>query len=120
MFRYHTIDARFKNIEEVGKLGIGLFSVYELRNLFSHGSLSFPEPDGENQPISAHNDMISYATRIVLLSIQMLLLAYFEHSEQLVSSVWEFMNGNEEIPLWLGLERCHLVDRELAEQLSLL
>lgn len=90
--------------------GCGLFTVYELRNLFAHGSLRFPEPDNENQPISDHQDMVSHATRIVLLSTQMLLLAYFEHSDLEICY---------EVPLWMALSNCHLATQDADIQMSL-
>lgn len=66
-----------KNI--VGYEGSGLYLVYVLRNDFAHGSLHFPEPDFDNQPYSPHEALIGHATRIVLLSIQMLLATRYDH-----------------------------------------
>lgn len=113
---YESVENRFNRSEGAG---YGLFTVYELRNLFAHGSLSFPEPDEENQPISDHKDMVSHATRIVLLSIQMLLLAYFKHSDLEIPYSWDQDLEVEEVPLWIALNGCHLATQEAGVQISL-
>lgn len=38
---YESVERRLKNAGNVGAPGIGLYTVYELRNLFAHGSLAF-------------------------------------------------------------------------------
>ncbi len=107
-FGYESVEKRFDLSRGAG---CGLFTVYELRNLFAHGSLRFPEPNDENQPISDHQHMVSHATRIVLLSMQMLLLAYFKHSD---------LEIPYEIPtLWIALSSCHLATQDTDIQMSL-
>ena len=115
-FGYESVEKRYKMAKNTGCLCSGLFIVYELRNLFAHGSLNFPEPDENNQPISSHQAMVSHATRIVLLSIQMLLLAKSEHSDIEISYGWD---SPQEVPLWIALSSCHL-DEDVALQLPLL
>jgi hypothetical protein len=118
-FGYESVENRFKRSGDVGWPGFGLFTVYELRNLFAHGTLSFPEPDEENQPISDHQNMVSHATRVVLLSIQMLLLAYFKHSDLEISCSLNLDLDLEEVPLWIALSGCHLAAQEAGAQISL-
>ncbi|WP_461437496.1 hypothetical protein [Marinobacter nauticus] len=109
-FGYHSIEKRFRNSEEVGWPGAGLFSVYELRNLFAHGSLDFPEPDEENQPLSDHQHMVAHATRVVLLSIQMLLMAHFADSRLEIPYAWDLGIGLDDVPLSFALKGCHRSD----------
>ena len=107
-FGYESVEKRFDRSRGAGS---GLFTVYELRNLFAHGSLRFPEPDDENQPVSDHQHMVNHATRIVLLSTQMLLLAYFKHSDLEID--------RDEVPLWIALSSCHLATQDADIQMSL-
>jgi len=113
---YESVDGRFKRSGEAGWPGSGLFTVYELRNLFAHGSLSFPEPDEENQPISNHQDMVVSATRVVLLSIQMLLLAHFEHSDLEIPYSFDCDLDTDEVALWVALSGCHLETKDAGSQ----
>tara|TARA_R100001460_G_scaffold38597_1_gene73123 strand:- start:98 stop:844 length:747 start_codon:yes stop_codon:yes gene_type:complete len=116
---YESVDKRFKRSSDVGWPGSGLFTVYELRNLFAHGSLSFPEPDEENQPISDHHDMVVNATRVVLLSIQMLLLAHFEHSELEIPYSYNIDLDSDDVALWVALSGCHLYEKDAGLQNAL-
>lgn len=102
-----AVEMRFAH-SDIGTPGIGLFAVYELRNRFAHGSLVFPVPDGENRPISEHGSMVQHATRIVLLELQMLLLAYFGESSHLLSSARSFQGACHEAELWYVLRSLHL------------
>lgn len=118
---YESVERRLKNAGSVGLPGIGLYTVYELRNLFAHGSLTFPFPDEENRPISEHSDMVMHATRIILLQIQMLLLAHFGESEEPIT-VLEAAHPfpwSTETTLWKALRSCHLEITEDPRQLTL-
>lgn len=60
--------------------GEGLYLVYEYRNAFAHGDFSAPFPAGDPKK---HPDVmvIALATRIVLLSLQMITLCHYPHEE---------------------------------------
>lgn len=103
---YEPVDTRFKLADDLGP-GLGLFAVYKLRNLFSHGNLRFPYPY-EDQPHSEHAKMITSATRVVLLSIQMLLLAHYQHPKIKVPYLYNFDLDRDEEILWIALSGCHL------------
>ncbi|HBO2452828.1 TPA: hypothetical protein SL281_000147 [Pseudomonas aeruginosa] len=118
---YESVEKRLKNAGSVGVPGIGLYTVYELRNLFAHGSLAFPFPNEDNRPISEHSDMVAHATRIVLLQLQMLLLAHFGESEEPITVLeaahpFPWSTGTT---LWKALRSCHLEIAEDPRQLSL-
>ncbi|MGT4697607.1 hypothetical protein PDB2_02568 [Pseudomonas aeruginosa] len=106
---YDSVERRFRRAAALGVSGTGLYTVYELRNLFAHGSLSFPSPDEENRPISEYSSMVTHATRIVLLQLQMLLLAHFGESEEPITisdgplSLW-----STRATLGQALRSCHL------------
>lgn len=114
-FGYHRVEERFARATEYGA-GAGLFGVYELRNAFAHGSMEFPEPDEENRPISAHAGMVRHATRVTLISLQMLLLAYFRESDELVLIQWQ-TSLLEEYPLSAVLRECHMAIEDDKAQL---
>ena len=86
---YDDIVSRFDAVSDIGIAGIRLYAVYVLRNQFAHGNLAFPFPDEENRPISGHGELVSHATRIVLLSMQMLFAIQYQSSVQTVKFTWD-------------------------------
>lgn len=108
-----SVERRFRAGAAFGSQAIGLFTVYELRNHFAHGSLNFPMPDYEGNPVSEHAEMIVSASRIVLLQLQMLLLAYSKEASTLVPSVGYHLSLENEVddvdvPLNTALRSCQL------------
>lgn len=109
-----SVERRFRVGATFGAQAVGLFAVYELRNHFAHGSLNFPLPDDANKAVSEHSAMIDSASRIALLQLQMLLLAYSRESTGEVSSIGYHLPaldeefGEVDIPLNVALRRCHL------------
>lgn len=55
--------------------GIGLKVVYKLRNKLAHGDFIFPEPMDWNLELPFESEIIELCTRLLLFSIQMLMLA---------------------------------------------
>lgn len=115
-----AVDARLAELSEFGAAGIGLYVVYELRNQFAHGAINFPEPDEENRPISDHQSMVSHASRVVLLQLQMLLLAHLQPHDEPVDFGRQLGAGSKEVPLYTALRACHLERTDDFFQLSLL
>lgn len=77
--------------------GEGLYLVYEYRNAFAHGDFSAPFPEGDP---SKHPDLavVALATRLVLLSLQMITLCRYPPDEPMdVPSLLRF--SDEEDPL---------------------
>lgn len=108
-YGYEDIEKRFQAILHFGDSGIGLYAVYTLRNLFAHGSMVFPQPDGDDRPICIENDLVICATRIVLLSMQLLLIHHFQPSENYeiyLVSCRNWINGD--MSLDKALRSCHL------------
>ena len=77
--------------------------------------MSFPEPDEDNEPNSPYDSLVEHATRIVLLSIQMLMLHHFDAED------YEIWHDSDLTTLGNVLRSCHLEeDDSSSEQLSLL
>jgi hypothetical protein len=115
-----AVDGRLAELGEFGGAGIGLYVVYELRNQFAHGAIEFPEPDEENRPISDHESMVSHASRVALLQLQMLLLAYLQPNDEPVLFGREIGAASAEVPLYTALRACHLARTDESFQLPLL
>lgn len=117
-FGYDNVEKRFLAASSIKPPSIGLFGVYELRNSFAHGSLAFPEPDEDNLPVSSHGAMIEHAARVVLISIQMLLLAHFNDSDDPISFALYPDSLAEEYPLSSVLRGCHMELQRSEDQMS--
>lgn len=90
--------------DDLGISGIGLRSVYLLRNQFAHGGLEFPIPTGaEVEEERAPSTTIDFASRLILLSIQMLLIAYI--ASQSIDDA-DFQNGLKRLEI--ELRRAHV------------
>ena len=115
-FGFEKIQERITKIDDFGIAGVGLYAVYELRNLFAHGSMSFPEPDGNNEPNSPYNSLVNHASRIVLITIQMLLLHHYECEGHEIFN----LSLSEDTTLDIALRTCHLKGNEIDGQLPLI
>jgi hypothetical protein len=73
---FQRIAGKVRLPKHIGGEAFGLYIVYKLRNEFAHGDTIFPVPDHEHRPISEDPTVVDLATRIVLLSIQMLVLVH--------------------------------------------
>lgn len=114
-----AVNSRLDQIGEFGISGIGLYTVYELRNQFAHGSINFPEPDEENRPISDHESMVGHAGRVALIQLQMLLLAHLRPLDEPILFGRELGSLKPEVPLELALRCCHLAGTDNYLQQSL-
>lgn len=114
-----AVDARMAETTEFGWAGIGLYTIYELRNQFAHGAITFPEPDQDNRPVSAHESMVAHASRVALLQLQMLLLASIEPIDEPIAFGAELGALAEEVPLHVALRGCHLANTLECFQMTL-
>lgn len=78
-YGYEKVESRINRLSDFGISGVGLNAVYELRNRFAHGSLEFPEPGPNNEADCLEDKLIVCATRIVLLSVQLMVLRYYRN-----------------------------------------
>ena len=72
---YQTLKKSFSLDSCTDINGVGLKVVYKIRNLFAHGSFSFPEPLGHTYMIPVQPEIIKLSIRILLLSSQMIMIA---------------------------------------------
>lgn len=79
--------------------------------------MAFPKPDEEHRPISSHSILITHATRIVLLSLQMLFLAHYRDSRADVEYAWHGNFDYERLPLHLLLRTFHFERSRESSQL---
>ena len=87
---------RFKGADHVSIHGTGLYVIYKLRNLFAHGVIRFPLPDEDNKSTSKYPDLVYISSRIVLLSLQMIWLAYYKDSDLRSRIYWDCYPEDEE------------------------
>lgn len=80
-YGYERVNKRINRLKDFGLSGLGLNAVYELRNKFAHGSLEFPGPGPNNEPECLENNLVVCATRIVLLSMQLMIIRHYQHIE---------------------------------------
>ncbi len=68
---------KLRTPEDVGAFGYGMYCVYRVRNQIAHGSLYVPEGRGD-QEANYLLQLLSFASWIVLRSIQIILIACWE------------------------------------------
>lgn len=88
----------FDNCTDIN--GVGLKVIYKIRNKLAHGDYRFPEPGDWSSELPVEPEITKVATRLLLLSIQMLMLSLnhnnFEKLEfSLSSEVFDFENVGE-------------------------
>lgn len=74
----YTIENVFDLNENTSFHGVGLSVIYKIRNDFAHGSFLFPEPEDFSFEKPFEIDIYATASRIVLLTYQILLMAYYK------------------------------------------
>lgn len=67
---------KYFSIDECNDInGVGLKVIYQIRNKLAHGEYQFPEPGAWSSNLPCEPYITKVATRIVLLSIQMILIS---------------------------------------------
>lgn len=118
VYHYCELEDKFKLKSFINLAGVGLQVVYKIRNKFAHGSLCFSEPEEWNLSKPVDDKIVNLATRIVLLSIQMILFTlFYKDSFMIQPHEW----GGEEVDLldYLNLLHIEAVDSNDDNQLSL-
>jgi hypothetical protein len=83
-----NIYNKYNYKSHVNIIGIGIFLVYRVRNLFAHGALEFPEPEEYTNRKTYDEDIINLSSRIVLMTIQMLLITFYEDDNFVVENLY--------------------------------
>lgn len=119
-----AIAKRLELSDIVGISGLGLHLVYALRNQFAHGALSFPMPSGA-EPENARSAAMATdsASRLVLLSLQMLVGAFLDRATKSDGVFQKVLESDEEFQREIKRVRIRLETlqfcQENAEQLPL-
>lgn len=99
----------------VGVSGAGAHVVRTIRNTFAHGDIVLPDVEEwetaellRNERL--HGEMIRVSSRIILFTIQMLLLAYFRDRHFKVDCIIDRWCEREEDCVQIILHRLHLED----------
>lgn len=74
----YTSEKVFATTENTSFHGVGLSVIYKIRNDFAHGSFLFPEPEDFSFEKPFEIDIYATASRVVLLSYQILLMAFYK------------------------------------------
>lgn len=67
-------ETKYSYKQYIDSAGIGIYTVYKIRNKFAHGTLHFPEPEEYCGEQVLDMEIIDIATRIVLMTILTLLI----------------------------------------------
>lgn len=90
----------------------GLYLVSKLRNQFAHGSRFLPEPDDWSVDINNEIEIIQLSSRIVMFTMQMLLLSQYGLRGQIIEnpSLFNFEQLDESISLDSLIKNLHFDD----------
>lgn len=83
---YSKLSAEFKLRPFVNINGVALFVIYKIRNRLAHGALHFPELVDYEDNVENYEEvkLIRLCSRLVLLSIQMLVASYYNDKDFLL------------------------------------
>ncbi|WP_341418007.1 hypothetical protein [Paenibacillus filicis] len=104
-----------KNIENEHYAAKGLYLVSKLRNQFAHGSRLLPIPDDWSDGLIKEVDMIRMSSRIVLLTIQMLLISQYGSNRYIIEDpvLFDFDELEEPVSLDALIKNLHLQDYDV-------
>ncbi|MHA7965820.1 hypothetical protein ACX93W_17000 [Paenibacillus sp. CAU 1782] len=90
----------------------GLFLVSKLRNQFAHGSRIIPLPDDWSNELTKEVDTIQLSSRIVLYTIQMMLLVKYGSKGYTVEDpqLFDFVELEDSVSLDALIKRVHIRD----------
>jgi hypothetical protein len=95
----HELGHTFKENSYTSNSGIGIQIVRAIRNLFAHGAVVPPLPEDHSFDVCFDSEIIELSSRIVLLTIQMLLL-----SKYFVPYNPKFTFIKEDYPFYKGVD----------------
>lgn len=107
---FDSVDNLYTPSKCGGKSGIGLTLVYKIRNGFAHGAFEFGEPEEYNMTKSHHTKIVHISCRIILLTIQMLLIATYHQDNIEIEPYSEMYEDESTIPSVDFLQNLHLRD----------
>jgi hypothetical protein len=116
--RYEVRKDEFDLRNMIGRSGLGLHVVRKIRNKLAHGAASFPEPKewGGNEDLDRR--ILATCSRVVLLSIQMLIAAKEKSSPENVDLSTDDAEAGMDILTYLRI--LHLQPRDADENQEML
>lgn len=118
---YGNLSEEFRIQQFAGISGVGIHVVRRIRNRLAHGTMRMPVPERWSGTTPLDVELIGLSTRIVLLTVQMLLSTYFKDDHFTVDCPVDEWGVSSEEEIGVALRRLHVrpsaVDRN---QLSLL
>lgn len=96
---FHDFTDFFEMNAYTNQIGIGIQVVRQIRNLFAHGAIHAPQSENHSWDKYIDGKVIDLSSRIVLLTIQALILSY---SFVPYSSEYEFIDLD--YPFWDGVD----------------
>ena len=118
-------EFKLRNVDDLP--GLGLHVVRKIRNELAHGSAVMPRPDDWGEKATKllpaehrHLDLVNTCTRVILLTIQMLLLVHVRGTGMVVECLLDEEGDRIESTAHLALHQIHLdMDSTNWDQLSL-
>lgn len=103
-FKPSDFQSYFSCKKHVSNYSQGLYVIYKIRNHFAHGGdglTRFPEPDRHDDGINYEANLMALSSRIVLLTIQMIILIYYGNPLEMIDCWWmkDFGEDRDEVPL---------------------
>lgn len=102
-------DAILKNHEHENRSSVGILLVNRINDYFAHVAYQFPvgsDPSGDH---AINPEIIERSSRIVLLTIQMILLPWFEDQQNIsIKPCWNGHEAGRKIPVHAFLRTVHL------------
>ena len=112
-YNQYCIEFKLRNVDDFP--GLGLHVVRKIRNDLAHGSAVMPQPDSWGEKTTKllpsehrHLDLVNTCTRIILLTIQMLLLVRVRGMEMIVECLLDEEGDQIESTAHLALHQIHL------------
>ncbi len=106
--QYGNLSGHFKLQPHVGISGMGINVIRRLRNKMAHGTMTLPLPDVNNAPSARDAELVESSSRLVLLTVQMLLRAYFKDETFDVDCLRDGDGSDEDEDVHSVLMRLHL------------
>ncbi|AFC33301.1 hypothetical protein PM3016_6693 [Paenibacillus mucilaginosus 3016] len=112
IFQEELSEQELKIIEREHHAAKGLFLVSRLRNQFAHGSRLLPLPEDWSDGLTREVEIIQLSSRIILFTIQMLLLAKYGFNGYRIEdpALFDFGRLEESVDLDTLLKYLHFED----------
>jgi len=107
----HILDHKkvLRHITLENRSSVGITIVHRIKNYFAHGAYQFPLGSDPTGQVSIDPEIIDLSSRVVLLTIQMIMLPYFEeHAELSIKCWWYTDEPKRKMPIHAFLRTVHL------------